>query len=134
MAGEAGPARTGAQFLRFLAVGALNTLFGYGVFAGLVLAGLAPMPSLVLTYVVGVLFNYVTTGRLVFGHAGGGALLRFIAAYVVIYLFNLALFRGAEALGAGPLLAQALCLPVVAVFSFVLFKFRVFREPPATPR
>jgi len=134
LAGGARPATTRAQFLRFLAVGALNTLFGYSVFAGLVLAGLPAMPALVLTYVVGILFNYFTTGRLVFMHAGRGALLRFIAAYGVIYVFNLALFRAAEALGAGPLLAQALCLPVVAVFSFVLFKFRVFRDPPRPPR
>ena len=32
-----------------------------------------------------------------------------------------------------PLLAQALVLPVVAVFSFVLFKFRVFRDAPRPP-
>jgi len=133
VAGEIRGPGTARQFAKFLAVGLLNTLFGYTVFAGLVLAGLAPMPALVITYVVGILFNYFTTGRFVFGHAGAGALLRFIAAYGVIYLFNVALYRAVEAMGAGPLLAQALCLPVVAVFSFVLFKFRVFRDPPHPP-
>jgi putative flippase GtrA len=131
--GEPDGPGTARQFAKFLVVGAVNTLFGYSVFAGLVLAGMAPMPALVITYVVGILFNYFTTGRYVFGHAGAGALLRFIAAYGVIYLFNVALYRAVEALGAGPLLAQALCLPVVAVFSFVLFKFRVFRDPPRPP-
>jgi putative flippase GtrA len=87
------------------------------------------VPALLLTYVVGVLFNYVTTGRLVFTGARG-SLVRFIAAYCVIYLFNVGLFKAVEALGAGPLLAQALCLPVVAVFSFLLFKFQVFRHRP----
>ena len=125
--------RTPLQFVKFLAVGALNTLFGYCVFAGLVLAGLHPMPALVLTYVVGVLFNYVTFGRLVFRHRSTRAFARFIGAYVVIYFFNLALFHGATALGAGPLLAQALCVPVVALFSFLLFKLHVFREPPGAP-
>jgi putative flippase GtrA len=125
--------KTARQFARFLVAGAVNTLFGYSVFAGLVLAGMAPMPALVLTYVVGIAFNYFTTGRYVFGHAGSGALLRFIAAYGVIYLFNVAIYRGVAGLGAAPLLAQALCLPVVAVFSFVLFKFRVFRDEPRPP-
>ncbi|HET9651933.1 MAG TPA: GtrA family protein, partial [Usitatibacter sp.] len=66
------------QFVRFLIVGGVNTLFGYAVFAGLVLAGMPPMPALVLTYVVGVLFNFFTTRRFVFAASGrGAALLRF---------------------------------------------------------
>jgi putative flippase GtrA len=120
---------TGIQFVKFLFVGLLNTLFGYAVFAALVYAGVPAMPALVLTYVVGVLFNFVTTGRLVFS-GSRASLARFIAGYVVIYFFNLALFKTVEALGAGPLVAQAVCLPVVAVFSFLLFKFQVFRDRP----
>lgn len=116
------------QFVRFLFVGALNTLFGYSVFAGFILAGLHPTPALVLTYVVGVIFNFFTTRRLVFARSQAGSLLRFIVAYVVIYFFNLGMFKLAESAGAGPLVAQALCLPVVAVFSFLLFKFHVFRD------
>jgi putative flippase GtrA len=121
---------TRVQFAKFLVVGALNTLFGYSVFAGLVLAGLAPVPALVLTYVVGVMFNFMTTQRFVFSRSPRASFLRFVGAYVVIYFFNLAIFKLVEAAGAGPLLAQALCLPVVAVFSFLLFKFQVFRDTP----
>jgi hypothetical protein len=47
----------------------------------------------------------------------------------VIYFFNLGLYKLFEMAGAVPLVAQALCLPVVAVFSFLLFKFQVFRDP-----
>ena len=117
-----------AQFARFLVVGALNTAFGYGVFAALVMLGVGPGSALVATYFVGVPFNYMTTGRFVFKPGGGAAFLRFVVAYVAVYLFNLALFRMLELAGAGPLLAQALCLPVVAVFSFFLFKLHVFRD------
>lgn len=122
------------QFLRFLAVGFLNTLFGYAVFAGLVLAGLAPMPALVVAYLVSVPFNYFTTGRFVFGRTprSRGSFLRFVAAYVVIYVFNALLYRGVEMAVAAPLLAQALCIPVVAVFSFLLFKLHVFRDTAPT--
>jgi putative flippase GtrA len=117
------------QFAKFLAVGLLNTAFGYTVFAALIYAGLPPTPALVATYGVGVPFNFVTTRRLVFARSHA-SLARFIAAYVVIYFFNLALFDALRAAGATPLAAQALSLPVVAVFSFLLFKFKVFRERP----
>lgn len=124
---EAGT-RTPIQFLKFLVVGAVNTVFGYGVFAALIVAGVPPMPALVLTYVVGILFNFVTTRRYVFQRAGGSSFFRFVAAYGVIYLANLGLYHLAAAAGASPLIAQALCLPVVAVFSFALFKLHVFKD------
>ena len=119
-----------AQFLRFLVVGVVNTLFGYAVFAGLVLAGVAPLAALVVCYVVGVPFNYLTTGRFVFASArrSAGSFIRFVAAYVMIYIFNAVLYRGVEAMVGAPLAAQALCIPLVAVFSFLLFKLHVVRE------
>jgi putative flippase GtrA len=116
------------QFLRFLAVGVLNTAFGYGVFAALVLLGMAPMPALVLTYIVGVMFNFTTTRRFVFAQSPHASFARFAAAYVVIYFFNAGLYELVSMAGAGPLATQALCVPVVAVFSFLLFKFQVFRD------
>jgi putative flippase GtrA len=93
-----------------------------------VLAGLAPLPALVITYVVGTLINYVTTGRFVFGTRDLSGLARFIAAYVVIYFFNWGMFHAVSQAVPQPLLAQALCIPVVAVFSFVLFKRFVFKR------
>lgn len=118
------------QFVRFLVVGVVNTLFGYGVFAGLVLAGLAPVAALVAAYVLGVMFNFMTTRRFVFARARRASFLRFAGAYVVIYFFNLGLYKLVEGAGAPPLVAQAICLPPVAVFSFLLFKFQVFRDSP----
>lgn len=117
------------QFFRFLAVGAFNALFGYSVFAILTLIGNAPMLALILTYVIGVVFNYFTTRRFVFNQSKRTSLLRFVIAYIVIYIFNISLYRLIEIVGASPLVTQALCLPVIAIFSFLLFKFQVFRNP-----
>lgn len=128
-AGGQGRGRTLGQFLRFLVVGLVNTAFGYAVFAGLVLAGMPPMPALLITYAVGIVFNFMTTGKFVFGGARREAFLRFVAAYAVIYVFNVGLYQGFAWLGAPPLIAQALCLPIVAVLSFVLFRVRVFTAP-----
>lgn len=120
--------RTAAQFGKFLVVGIVNTLFGYGVFATLVLLGISPMLSLVVTYMVGVLFNFATTRKFVFSGSRRSSLLRFVAVYVVIYLFNLALLNLATTAGASPLVGQAICLPVLAMLSFVLFKVQVFPD------
>ncbi len=117
---------TAIQFTKFLAVGVLNTAFGYGVFALLIFAGVRPMPSLAITYVVGVTFNFITTGRFVFDHLHRSALLRFIAAYVVVFLVNAGLYEILAASGITPLVAQAICLPIMAVLSFFIFKFHVF--------
>ena len=119
---------TRRQFVRFIAVGLLNTGFGYLIFSGSVLAGVPPMPSLVLTYLLGVPFNFMTTGMLVFDHHGHALFWRFVMAYGVIYVFNVASYHLlVAAVGAGPLVVQAICLPAVAVFGFILFKVHVFR-------
>jgi len=118
------------QFVRFLVVGAVNTAFGYGVFAITVLAGALPLVALVVTYIIGVIFNYFTTGKFVFKRGGGAAaFVRFVSAYVLIYAFNVGMYKLINILVANPLLVQAMCVPIVATFSFVLFKFHVFKDP-----
>ena len=119
---------TRREFVRFLAVGLLNTGFGYLVFSVSIFAGVPPMPSLVLTYLLGVPFNFMTTGTLVFDDHRRALFWRFVVAYGVIYVFNVASYHLlVAAVGAGPLVAQAICLPAVAVFAFILFKVHVYR-------
>ena len=55
------------KFVRFLLVGVLNTLFGYFSFATLIIIGLDYKLAALLATIIGVLFNFQTTGRLVFG-------------------------------------------------------------------
>lgn len=115
------------QFLRFLAVGVLNTLFGYGVFSALVLVHLEPGLALFIATVAGVIFNYFTTGRLVFAASGMGRLPRFVAVYGLTFLVNLWCLRELTAAGLSPLPAQAIMLPVMVILTFVLNKLLVFR-------
>jgi putative flippase GtrA len=55
------------SFVRFLAVGVLNTAFGYAFFALLVWAGLWYPAAAAASTIGGIVFNFNTTGRLVFG-------------------------------------------------------------------
>lgn len=116
------------QFIRFLLVGVLNTAFGYVVYAIGVLAGLYPEAALAIAFVCGVLFNYVTTGRLVFRSGRAHAFPRFVVVYIALYGINVLALRLIIGMGAGPLLAQALVVPPIVLCTFVLLKLVVYRN------
>jgi putative flippase GtrA len=116
-----------SQFLRFLAVGGLNTLFGYGLFSLLVLATVTPGVALFAVTVAGILFNYFTTGQLVFLARGLRRLPHFAAFYLLTFFFNLWSLRLLQSHGVSPLLAQALLLPVLVILTFAGNKFLIFR-------
>lgn len=114
------------QFLLFCAVGVLNTAFGYSVFAGLLYAGLGRALALLLATCVGVLFNYFSTGRIVFGNRGAGRLPRFIASYAVVYVCNLAVMEALVALGVNVYVAGAVAIVSSTVVAFLLNRLFVF--------
>lgn len=121
-----------SAFVRFLAVGVLNTAFGYACFAALVWAGLPPPLALLLATVAGVLFNHLTVGTFVFRAQGRATLWRFAAVYGVIYAANVGLLALLQRAGIGPLAGQALLVLPVAVASFLLNRALVFAAPGAT--
>lgn len=118
-----------SQLLRFLLVGGLNTAVGYGLFAIFVWAGLAYPIAIGLATVLGVAFNFQSTGRLVFGGAPLSLLLRFVAVYVVVYLLNVSAVGGLLRLGMGVYLANALVILPMALVAFVLQRKFVFAKP-----
>ncbi len=122
----------GVLFARFVGVGLLNTAFGYGVFAALVLAGGWPGAALVVATVAGVAFNFQTTRRLVFRTDGRGRVVRFVLVYVAILAINWAALRITRGFGVPDIEAQAaLALPMAAM-SFVFqraFVFNIAAEP-----
>lgn len=115
------------RFLRFLLVGVLNTLFGYAVYLSVLMLGVAPEVALAVATLVGAVFNYFSTGRLVFQSSGMGRLPLFLLAYLVIYAANAAALRALLNAGMAAGWAQAFLLPTVAIASFIIFKFFVFR-------
>lgn len=117
------------QFLRFLVVGGLNTLFGYGLFAGFTWIGMQYPVAIALATVLGVLFNYQTTGRLVFSGPGRGRLWRFFAVYGLVYVLNVAAVAVLLRAGVNVYLANALAIPPLVVVSFLLQRSFVFQAP-----
>lgn len=119
------------QFILFLAVGVLNTAFGYGCFALLLYIGLHYSMAALLGTVIGVLFNFCTTGRIVFRNANNRLLLRFIGVYIAGYCFNLLGLRVLVAAGVGPYGGGALLLLPAALLSYFLMRRFVFAGEPS---
>ena len=113
---------------RFLATGLLNTAFGYGVYAALVLAGMPYIPALVLATVAGVVFNFFSFGRLAFRvSADGAGFARFVAGYGAALALNAALLWIAhERLGLDPYTAQLACLPPTVLATYLILNHWVY--------
>ena len=114
------------RFLRFLTVGVVNTLFGYGIFFILVQRGLASIPALALATLGGVAFNFFSTGTVVFGSCDSRRSWRFAGVYLFVFLLNSAALELLLHFGLKPALAQLLLLPGFVTLSYLLNRNLVF--------
>ncbi|MFR8440345.1 MAG: GtrA family protein [Campylobacter sp.] len=117
------------QLFSFLLVGILNTIFGYGLFALFIYLGLYYPLAVLLSTILGVLFNFKTIGGLVFGSNDNKLIFKFILVYVIIYLLNIFFLWLFKRLGFENMYLNGfiLLIPLAAV-SFLLNKFFVFRR------
>ena len=114
--------------LRFLAVGAINTAFGYGLFALLTFAELTYPIAIALATMGGIAFNYQSTGKLVFGDAAHRSIARFAATYVIVYLVNVAAIAVLLRVGPNVYFAQGLALLPNALLAYFLQRNYVFKS------
>lgn len=120
--------RPSARFVRFLAVGVLNTAFGYGVFVACLWLGMHYALAGAISTVLGVLFNFKSTGNLVFRSKGNRRLPRFVAVYAIIYLVNVLALGVMLQFGIPEWLGGLILLLPSAILSYVLNRHFVF--PP----
>ncbi len=114
------------RFVKFLLVGVLNTLFGYAVFALFVYLGFHYSLASLLSTILGVLFNFRTTGRLVFDNRNNFLLWRFAMAYTVVYGCNVGLLRMMDGYSVNMYVAGAVVVFPLALLSYFLNKRFVF--------
>ncbi len=114
------------QFIKFLIVGGLNSLVGYCLFALFVVTGMASSFAVVAATTLGVIFNFASTGRVVFKSNPAALLPRYVIVYGGQCIVNLALLRSLENAGISPLVAQAMLLPFMAILAFVGLRHLVF--------
>jgi putative flippase GtrA len=114
------------RFVRFLAIGVLNTAVGYALYIIGLEFHVAPTIALIFATTFGAIFNYFSTGRAVFGVHSLNRMPRFLLAYAIIYCFNLLILDVFLWFGLKPWLAQAFSLPIVVVVSYCILNFWVF--------
>ncbi|MBP1763531.1 MAG: GtrA family protein [Firmicutes bacterium] len=116
------------QFIKFLFVGVINTAFGYSLFALFIYLGVHYSIAVLFSTILGILFNFKTTGVMVFNSRDNSLIGRFFLVYTILYIVNIALLTILANLKFNMYLAGALLLLPLALMSFVLNKKFVFRR------
>ena len=118
------------RILKFLGTGILNTLFGYSVYAALLFIEIPYLIALFLATVAGVIFNYMSFGRMVFDNHGNWFVFgKFVVAYTLIYGVNAALlYLFTVNFFLSPYLGQLICLPISVLLSWLLMNYWVYKK------
>ena len=114
-------------FVKFIFVGVLNTAFGYMAYALLLFLGLHYTLAVVLSTIAGVLFNFKTTGTIVFKNNNNKLIFKFVAVYAITTTLGIIILRMAELAGINLYLAGLVSTGLCAIIAFLLNKNWVFK-------
>lgn len=116
------------RVVRFLLVGVLNSAFGLAVFSGVVWMGQGTVTALLAGNAAGLVFNFLTTGGLVFRTLALHRVSKFAACYASTLLINYGLLEVLTPVVKDKIVAQAiLTLPMAAV-SYAIMTLWVFKN------
>jgi putative flippase GtrA len=118
------------KIIKFLIAGVLNTLFGYFIYAVLLVIKTPYLAALFVATVAGVVFNYFSFGRIVFNGLSGWLIyVKFFSAYTIIYSINAA-FLGllTEYFLFSPYIGQLLCIPIGVALSWLIMNYWVYKN------
>jgi putative flippase GtrA len=122
------PRRRLVELLRYYQAALINTAFGFGLYALLVWLGLNMFAAQIIAHVCGVQFNYFSYRHIAFRERHG-RIGRFVAAYVVHYLVNLALLALLAMLVASPYQAGLLATLAASLINYFVLRHLVFMDP-----
>ena len=116
------------RLFRFFVIGAVNTLFSYLIYAGAILIGMHYTLATLISTVLGIIFNFFTTGKVVFRSLEGRRFFLFVLVYAVTYVVNILLLRLlVDGIHINKLIAGALVTLPVALLSYYLNARWTFR-------
>ena len=113
--------------LRFAVVGLLNTGFGYLIYAAMLWIGLNYAAAAAVGTILGVLFNFKTTGRFVFGSNDNRLIFRFVGVYALVYVANVICLQLLTGMGFSAYIAGLITLLPAAILGYFLNKAWVFK-------
>jgi len=107
-------------------VGGINTLFGYSVYALLLFLNVHYSLAAVVATILGILFNFKTTGRIVFNSRDNRLLVKFVGVYAFLCLVNILVLKLFDGFQVDLYLAGFIMLLPMALFGYFLNKMFVF--------
>jgi putative flippase GtrA len=113
--------------VRFLLVGILNSAFGFLVFSAVVWAEQGTIVALLAGNVAGLVFNFFSTGGLVFRTLALHRLPKFVTCYVSMLIVNYALLEISANLLDSQIIAQAILTLPMAGLSYAVMTLWVYR-------
>jgi putative flippase GtrA len=117
------PARP-AEFFSFVAIGALNTCFGYCIYAFMIFLGYQPPLALLMANGLGIGFNFLTFGKIVFKNFDWKRAPHFLVIYSINYLANIWMLSVVQRYIPSPYVAYLIVLPISVIFLY--FSLRRF--------
>ena len=106
----------------------MNTIFGYGIFALFLYLGFHYSICAILSTILGVIFSFKTQGILVFNNSSNKLIFKFVSVYVIMCLLNILLLKIVEVLMMDLYLAGFCTICLIAIISFFVNKYWVFKR------
>lgn len=115
------------RIIKFAFTGLLNAGFGFCIYTLTYLMSNNTFIALLVANILGILFNFFTTGRIVFNNSDPARLTSFTAIYLVVFVVNYGLLQGLLMLNFNPISSQAILIVPIAGLTYVLQRLFVFK-------
>ncbi len=116
------------EFLRFILVGMINTLFYYLIFSILVFIQTDYRLAVLIASILGTLFSFFNFGRYVFNNQNKKLIIRFVSNSALIYFLNIQLVKTIYATFAFNLYVSGfIAIIPLTLLSYLINKFYVFK-------
>lgn len=116
------------QFINFILIGIVNTIFGYTMYAIFISLGFNYIISVLFATILGILFNFKTIGKFVFDSHDNNLILKFFLVYTVVFLVNIAIIKVFKYYGNNEYVSGLIAIVPCSIISFILNKYYVFRK------
>jgi putative flippase GtrA len=114
------------QFIAFLLVGGINTLFGYGVYAFFIFIGFHYLYASLFSRLLGFIFNFFTMGKLVFKKLDIKLIKKFIIFNIITYFLFIILIKLFSLWNINVYISGLIASGFMAILSYVINKYLVF--------
>jgi len=114
--------------IKFIVVGGINTVFGYGIYWGLLQLDVHFAIATFFSTVLGTIFNFFTNGRLVFKSKNKGSFYKFVFCVWFLYLISTGAIAFIHNFDISYEVAGLIIIIPRAAIAFLLNKNWVFKE------